>query len=152
MQFEILGFGVSLHSMAGEKLVLFDGVCALCDRTMRFLDAQDRRRLLMFAPLQGVTATEVFARHPGIDKELRTILFVDGYGASQERVYERSEAILQILRCIGGCWSVISWLRIIPRGLRDPIYSWIGRNRYRWFGKREECRVPTEEERGRFLR
>jgi predicted DCC family thiol-disulfide oxidoreductase YuxK len=129
------------------NIVFYDGVCGLCDRTVRFVLKRDETRKMYFAPLQGETAK----RRADLPADLRSIVFVTNFGAAQERIYFRSDAVLQIFDQLGGFWRVASWLRIIPRPLRDGIYNAVARRRYQWFGKFDECRIPTPEIRARFL-
>jgi predicted DCC family thiol-disulfide oxidoreductase YuxK len=129
------------------NIVFYDGVCGLCDRTVQFLLKHDTAQRLKFAPLQGETAKQ----RTDLPGDLKSIAFVTNHGTSQEQLYFRSEAALQILKQIGGFWRVVSWLRIIPRLLRDSIYNAIAKRRYRWFGKFDVCRVPSPEVRARFL-
>ena len=132
-------------------LVLYDGVCGLCDRTVQFLLDVDRHGVLRFAPLQGETANALLGSHNAIKNSLESIVFVREYSTLNAATYRRSEAVLRILNEVGGFWRVVSWLRIIPRPVRDILYDWIGRNRYQWFGKFAECRLPSAEVRARFL-
>jgi predicted DCC family thiol-disulfide oxidoreductase YuxK len=129
------------------NIVFYDGVCGLCDRTVQFLLKHDTAQRLKFAPLQGKTAKQ----RTDLPDDLRSIAFVTNRGTAQEQLYFRSEAVLQILKQLGGFWRVVSWLRIIPRLLRDSIYNAIAQRRYRWFGKFDVCRVPSPEVRARFL-
>jgi predicted DCC family thiol-disulfide oxidoreductase YuxK len=129
------------------NIVFYDGVCGLCDRTVQFLLKRDIARQFKFAPLQGETARQ----RTDLPTDMRSIAFVANPGTAQEQLYFRSEAVLQILKQLGGFWRVVSWLRIIPRPLRDTIYNAIAQRRYRWFGKFDTCRVPSSELRGRFL-
>ncbi|MCI0409688.1 MAG: DCC1-like thiol-disulfide oxidoreductase family protein [Acidobacteria bacterium] len=137
------------HGAGG--LVLYDGVCGLCDRTVQFLLDVDRHHVLRFAPLQGETAKSLLGYRQAIKKNLESIIFVREYSSRNAVTYVRSEAVLRILNEVGGFWRVVSWLRIIPRPFRDMVYDWIGRNRYQWFGKFAECRIPSAEVRARFL-
>lgn len=130
-----------------SNIVFYDGVCGLCDRTVRFILKRDTGQRLKFAPLQGETAK----RRADLPSDLKSIVFVKDHGTSQEKIYFRSEAALQILSQLRGFWRVVSWLRIIPRPLRDAIYNAIAARRYRWFGKFDACRVPSPEIRARFL-
>jgi len=132
-------------------LVLFDGVCVLCDASMRWLLEHDRNERLLFAPLQGDTTRAVLARHPDVQDSLSTVVYVRDFGAPSERVYLRSDAALAILRDIGGRYRVLAALRVVPRALRDVIYDWIAAHRYRWFGKLDSCRLPDENGNDRFL-
>ena len=132
-------------------IVLFDGVCALCDRTVRFLLKRDKQGVLRFAPLQGSTAAAILKRYPEIGDNTRSVILVQNYNTASESVSVRSQAILDCLPALGGFWRVVSWLRIIPVFFRDPIYNFIAANRYKWFGKYEECIVPLPEMKERFL-
>jgi predicted DCC family thiol-disulfide oxidoreductase YuxK len=147
-------------SMAAPRanLVLYDGVCGLCNRTVRFLLRIDRRNVLAFAPLQGQTAARLAERHGfplagrGDDPAgLRTIVYVRKFGLKHERAHLRSDAVLRILGDVGGPWVLFGALRLVPRLLRDPVYDWVARNRYRWFGKLDRCPLPPPDQRARFL-
>lgn len=135
----------------GAPLVLYDGVCGLCDRTVQILLRLDRRGVLRFAPLQGETARSILARtgdpHPG-----DTIVFVAAPDAVAPSLASRSSAVLAILRRLGVGWRLLATLgALVPRPLRDAVYDAIAARRYRWFGRRDSCRLPTAAERARFL-
>jgi predicted DCC family thiol-disulfide oxidoreductase YuxK len=134
-----------------RRLVLFDGVCVLCDASMRFLLDRDARGIFCFAPLQGETARAVFSRHPEADGSLRTVLYVRDFEGPDERLYERSDAAIEILRDLGGVYRAVSPMRFLPRGLRDALYDFIASHRYRWFGKLDACRLPEKGMEERFL-
>lgn len=131
-------------------LVLYDGVCGLCNATVRFLLARDRRGVLTFAPLQGETAARLQLEEltPG---DLDTLIFVEHFGAESQRISIRSTGVLRILGRIGGVWRVVSWLRVIPAPIRDLVYRGVARFRYRWFGKLDSCQMPSPQVRNRFL-
>jgi len=133
------------------RVVLYDGVCVLCNRSMQFLLQEDNAGLLSYAPLQGETAREVLARHPEIEERVSSVLYVQQLGGKDESVSTRSDAALSILRDLGGLWRVVSVLRWFPRGARDAIYDWVAANRYRWFGQYDACRLPDEGMTERFL-
>ncbi len=126
-------------------IVFFDGVCGLCNASVDWLLARDDRAVLRFAPIQGETALRMLGRLAG-NPESWSMVLVDDTGR-----YRRSDAAIRIVRHLGGWWACIGLLLIIPRGLRDGVYGWVARNRYRFFGRRETCRLPTPAERGRFL-
>ena len=126
-------------------LVYFDGLCGLCDRFVRFVVARDRSGRYRFAPLQGTTARNRLPESPDRDA-LSTVVLEDG-----GRFRVRSDAALAVLAGLGGLWRLAALLRVIPRPIRDGVYDWIAGHRFRWFGRREECRVPGPEERERFL-
>lgn len=129
----------------GRPIVFFDGVCGLCNGSVDWLLTQDHRGVLRFAPIQGETAARMLGR-PDDNPESWSMVLVDRTGR-----YERSDAVIRIARHLGGGWRWASLLFMIPRGLRDAAYRWIARNRYRFFGRREACRIPTPAERDRFL-
>lgn len=136
----------ALRSAAGAPpVVFFDGVCGLCNRFVDFLMANDAGRVLRYAPLQGETAA---ARLSAEDRNrLATLVYVDEAG-----LHRRSDAVVRILHRIGGIWRPVSWLlRAIPSPVREAGYRFVAGTRYRIFGKRETCRLPTPEERGRLL-
>lgn len=128
-------------------IVFYDGVCGLCDRWVRFVLKRDKHRTLRFAPLQGATARA----RTDLPAELRTMVLILRPGTSDEQIFTRSEAALRLLNHLGCFWRLVSWLRIIPRPIRDAGYDLIARRRYRWFGKFEACRVPPPEWREQFL-
>jgi predicted DCC family thiol-disulfide oxidoreductase YuxK len=128
------------------KVILFDGVCNLCNGWVnRVIDA-DKQNQFKFASLQsnyGVKAVERLGL--GADY-LNTIIFYDN-----GKVYLRSNAVLQIARSLGGVYSLALILLIIPQFIRDFVYNLVANNRYRWFGKMDACRVPTPELKSKFL-
>jgi predicted DCC family thiol-disulfide oxidoreductase YuxK len=127
-----------------RPIVFFDGVCSLCNAAVDFLIRRDHAKVLLFAPLQGQAAAIHLHVLPNTTPD--TIVLVDAQGR-----WERSDAALRIAGYLGWPWKGLIVLRIIPRPVRDVVYRWIARNRYRWFGQKESCRMPTPEERARFL-
>jgi predicted DCC family thiol-disulfide oxidoreductase YuxK len=134
-----------------QGLVLFDGLCVLCDRSMRWLLDADRRGVLSFAPLQGETAKGILARHPEAGGSLSTVVYVRDPGGPTERVFLRSDAAIAILDDLGGRYRVLAWSRLVPRALRNALYDWVAARRYRWFGRLDSCRLPDEGMEDRFL-
>lgn len=128
-----------------RAVVYFDGLCGLCDRFVMFVLPRDRNHRFKFAPLQGLTAQDRL-RGRLSEEGLKTIVLED---AGTLRV--RSDAVLAILSRLGGAWKLAGALRIVPRPIRDAAYDLIARRRYRWFGRREACRLPLPDERDRFL-
>jgi predicted DCC family thiol-disulfide oxidoreductase YuxK len=128
-----------------KPVIFFDDVCVMCNGFVNFLLKVDRRQQFLFAPLQGETARKLLP--PLADDPARwSMVYLDEAG-----IHEQSSASLEVYRRLGGAWFLLSLGRFVPRWFRDPVYRVIARNRYRWFGKRETCRVPTAEERARFL-
>jgi len=133
-----------------HPVLLYDGVCNLCNASVRWVLAVDRRQVFRFASLQSPVG-EALARRAGAPTSPGatvpdSFVLVDG-----ERAWIRSDALLEAARRLGAPWSWALMLRVFPRGFRDAIYSWIARNRYRWFGKQETCPLPSPEQRARFL-
>lgn len=127
------------------NLLFFDGVCGLCNRTVDFLLPRDRKQRIWFAPLQGETARRELSAEDVTD--LNTIVL-----KTPQALYKRSAAVVRLLWLLGGGWSVCGTLLwLIPWPLRDLGYRLVSLSRYRLFGKRETCRIPTEAERSRFL-
>ena len=133
-------------------IVLYDGVCGLCNRLVQFLLKHDKRGRLRFASLQSDFAAKVLQRH-GIDpKDLDTLHVIENYEQPGERVLQRSDAILRAGRELGSFWSVSAvTATVIPRALRDVVYRLVARNRYRVFGKYDTCMLPEPNQRSRFL-
>ena len=132
---------------AEHPVVLFDGVCNVCNRSVNFIIDRDPGAKLRFAALQSDAARrllEGFARTTPEDPD--TIVLVD-----RSRLYDRSTAMLLIARHMRGAWPLLAAFLVIPRPLRDAVYRWAAARRYRWFGKSDSCRVPTQDLRARFL-
>ncbi len=129
-----------------DALVLYDGVCGLCNKTVQFLLDHDPASKLTYAPLQGETAAALRRAHPEIPDELATIVYVEG-GA----VYLYSDAVLQLAKHLSAPWRWVRVFSILPRALRNLGYKLIASNRYRIFGKYDSCRIPSPDQVERFL-
>lgn len=128
-----------------QRLILFDGVCNFCDRSVQFVMKRDPESKFTFASLQsgaGERVKEYYKIDPSLDS---MILVEDG------TYYTKSTAALKICKNLKGLWKVFSVLLVIPKPIRDFFYNIVARNRYKWFGKRESCKLPSPEERSRFL-
>ena len=134
-----------------EPIILYDGVCGLCNRLNRFVLARDPSGRFRFAPLQGRLAGELLARHGRDPGDLDTLYLVLGHGRPDERLLGKSDAALWVLRELGGGWRAAGPLRVLPRWLRDLGYDAVARTRYRLFGRYDSCPLPAPEHRGRFL-
>lgn len=131
---------------ADHAIVFFDGVCNLCNGAVNFIIDRDPEGYFHFAPLQSSVAREHLSGTVGGETDLETIILLENGTA-----YDRSTAALRIARHLNGPWRLLYFALVIPRPLRDAVYSWIARNRYDWFGRRETCRMPTPELKSRFL-
>lgn len=128
-----------------HPLVVFDGECRLCSGAVRFILERDRAGVFRFVPLQSSLGRRLLRARGHDPGDAGTMLLVDG-----DDVLERSDAVLAVARRLPG-WGWTRVLRAVPRAIRDAVYSLVARNRFRWFGRRETCYVPTAEERSRFL-
>lgn len=136
-------------------VIVFDGVCVLCNGWVRFLLRHDRRRRYRFAAMQGEAGRALLARH-GLDPDDPVSFLLVEYdlghdSAATPRVSTDTTAIRRVLAGLGGLWRVAHLAALLPSFVRDPLYRLFARNRYRWFGRHEACMVPTAEERARFL-
>jgi predicted DCC family thiol-disulfide oxidoreductase YuxK len=127
-------------------IVVFDGVCVLCSGWVRFLLARDRARRYRFAAMQSAAGRALLAQH-GLDPDdpVSFLLFEDG------RAHTDSGAILRILVRLGGAWRLMAIFYAVPPLLRDALYRFVARRRYRWFGRRESCFVPSPDTAHRFM-
>ncbi len=127
-------------------VIVFDGVCALCSRWVRFLLRFDRAGRYRFAAMQGERGRALLLVH-GLDPDdpLSFLLVEAGIA------YTDTDAIVRVISGLGGVWRLAAVARWVPKALRDRGYRWLARNRYRWFGRHESCFLPTAEQRGRFL-
>jgi predicted DCC family thiol-disulfide oxidoreductase YuxK len=129
-----------------DRIVLFDGQCALCNWTVKLLLRLDRHKAFTYAPLQGETAARLRAAHPEIPEDLDTFVYID-----RGRVRLRSAALVHAARALPYPWKAGSWLWIIPWPIRDVLYRGVAAIRYRVFGKYDTCSVPSADLRDRFL-
>lgn len=141
---------LGLHTETAHPVLLYDGVCNLCNASVRWVLAADRRQVFRFASLQSAVGRALAAAAGAPLTEATGVpdsfVLVDG-----ERSWMRSEALLETALRLGAPWSWVRVLRVLPRGVRDGVYAWVARNRYRWFGRRDRCPLPTPEQRSRFL-
>lgn len=140
--------------MSEPPVVLFDGHCNLCNGTLNFVLDRERDHELRFAALQSDAGREALVRAAG-EPRARELLGDGAPGSivviADDRVYTQSDAALRVLHHLRAPWRWGRLLLVVPRPLRDVVYRFIARNRYRWFGRSEVCRVPTPELRARFL-
>lgn len=131
----------------GKKLILFDGVCNLCNGAIQYVIKNDKENVFLFAALQSDIG-EQFVKERKIDtREVDSIILIDPNIA----YYVKSTAALKIAYEFGGIWKAVKVFEIIPAKINDLVYDFIARNRYRWFGKQENCMIPTAELKAKFL-
>ena len=126
------------------KIIFFDGVCGLCNGFVTFIMKVDKKRKFYFSPLQGEFANEHLPKH--FISDLKSVVLM-----SDGKISSKSDAVIRILVEIGGIWKVALICRILPVFLLDFFYNLIAENRYRLFGKKSSCRIPSPEERSRFV-
>lgn len=135
-----------------HPIVFYDGVCGLCNRLVQFLLKHDTHDRLRFAALQSEFASKVLGRHAIDPTDLDTMHLVVNLDEPNERVLNRSTAILRAARELGGAWAVAALLgMLVPRPLRNLFYGLVATNRYRMFGKYDTCMLPTPSHRAKFL-
>src|SRR5215831_3495611 len=127
-------------------IVLFDGVCNLCNSSVQFIIKRDKKKKFLFGSLQGKAGQQYLEKYQLPTSTFNSFMLIEG-----EKLYTRSTAALKMLKHLGGIWSLFYCLIIIPPFIRDAVYNLIAKNRYRWFGKKEACWVPTPDLRSRFL-
>jgi predicted DCC family thiol-disulfide oxidoreductase YuxK len=126
------------------KVIFFDGICGLCNHFVDFMLKVDRKGLYRFSPLQSDFARSQLP--PAMTENLKTLVLLD-----EGRIFTKSEAVIRILTYIGGPWKMVYVGRLLPKFILDKAYDLISENRYRLFGRKDTCRIPTEEERNRFV-
>lgn len=129
-----------------NPILLFDGVCNLCDASVQRVIKADKKGIFRFASLQSEAAQGLLDGANLADHELKSVVL-----SHQDQFYTHSDAILEAARLLGGPWSLLYAFKIVPRFIRDGVYNWIARNRYKWFGKKDQCMIPTPELKSRFL-
>ena len=134
------------HTATGRHVVLFDGVCDLCNGFVQFIIRHDKHERFMFGPLQSPEGQALLKDTPVDPGKLDTVVYV-----RHDRILSRSTAALYIMRDLGGAWPLMAVFLLVPPPLRDMVYRIIANNRYRWFGKRDSCMIPTPALRARFI-
>ncbi len=129
-----------------SHLLLFDGVCNLCNASVNFVIRNDKRQRFYFASLQSDFARETLSVKAPSIKDMRTVVYIE-----KGKVYTESTAVLRMLRKLRFPLNLLYAFIIIPRFIRDPLYRYIAKNRYRWFGKKDACMIPSPELQHRFL-
>jgi predicted DCC family thiol-disulfide oxidoreductase YuxK len=135
----------------GQHLVLYDGVCALCNGLVQFVLARDRRRGFRFASLQSAAAREVLARFGETPDDLNTFYVIADYQSATPRRLTKARALIFVLSALGWPWRAGAILRVVPNRLLNVGYDFVAKHRYRLFGRYEQCLAPTAEYGDRFI-
>ncbi|MGX5609009.1 thiol-disulfide oxidoreductase DCC family protein [Bacillus cereus] len=131
--------------MNTERIVLFDGECNVCDRSVQFIIKRDPIGLFKFASLQSDIGKELLNKY-NAPNDLSSLVLIEN-----NNCYLKSSAALRVSRNLKGAWKLLYFLLVVPKPLRDYLYSVIAKNRYKWFGKKDSCMLPSPEIRKRFL-
>ncbi|WP_078547734.1 thiol-disulfide oxidoreductase DCC family protein [Litchfieldia alkalitelluris] len=127
------------------NVILFDGQCNFCNSSVQFVIKRDPKGYFSFASLQSSVGQELLKKH-NIDNQTDSMVFIQG-----EHAFIKSTAALKICGHLEGGWKIIQLLLVIPSFLRNPFYDFIAKNRYKWFGKKDQCMLPSAEIRNRFI-
>lgn len=138
--------GSGVDTALPDHLLLFDGVCNLCNGLVQFIIRHDGKRRFRCAAIQSMAAQAILSSHGRDPQALTSLVY-----CRKDRVFVRSGAALHVARDLGGAWQLAFIFILVPRFLRDAVYDLVARNRYRWFGRRGQCMVATAELQDRFL-
>lgn len=133
-------------TQSNQPILLFDGVCNLCDDMVQQVIKRDRKGKFMFASLQSDTGQALLKKFNRPTNDFDSFVIVEG-----DKHYTKSTAALRVLRGFGGGWKLMYGFIVIPKFIRDGVYNLIAKNRYRWYGKKDQCMMPTPELKARFL-
>lgn len=136
----------SAEEFGDQRIVFFDGVCSLCQQSVQFILAHDTKAIFSFASLQGEAAAKILSSWQLNPQQMNSVVLLE-----KGKVYTRSTAALRVAKQMRGIWPVLWVFILVPTFIRDAVYDWIARNRYRWFGKLETCWIPSPEWKERFL-
>lgn len=128
-----------------HPLLLFDGICNFCNQWVNFIIRNDKEKKIRFAPLQSDAGKSIIKKF-NISSDGDTVVLIDN-----EKIFTKSSAALRIMKHIGGAYYLLLLFMIVPKYIRDVFYDGIARNRYKWWGKRNECMIPTEDVKDRFV-
>ena len=129
-----------------HKIILFDGVCNLCNSSVTFAIKRDKNDIFRFAALQSEIGMQLISKFKIDTSQTDSIILVEG-----NKYYEKSSAALHITKHLSGGWPLLYGFIILPKFIRNAVYDFIAKNRYKWFGKKESCMIPTPELQAKFL-
>lgn len=135
-----------MRSNHNHKIILFDGVCNLCNSSVVFAIKRDKNDVFRFAALQSEIGEQLISKFNIDTSKTDSIILIDG-----EKQYEKSSAALHIAKHLSGGWPLLYAFIIVPKFIRDSVYNFIAKNRYRWYGKKESCMIPTPALQAKFL-
>jgi predicted DCC family thiol-disulfide oxidoreductase YuxK len=136
----------NLKAMAQSPVIIFDGICNLCCGWVQFLMRKDKKMKFRLAAIQSERGQHLLESFGLSNRDTETVIYLKG-----SQYFRESSAVLEILDDLGGIWKVVRLLRFIPKSVRDGIYRYLAKRRYRLFGKRSTCLLPSPENQKRFL-
>ena len=129
-----------------KKIILFDGVCNLCNNSVTFVIQRDKKDLFRFAALQEPAGQLLIEKHQIDISKTDSIILIDG-----DKAYVKSTAALKVARHLGGAYPLLYGFMIVPNFIRNWVYDYVAKNRYKWYGKKDSCMIPTPELKSKFL-
>ena len=129
-----------------HPVVLFDGVCNLCNSVVQFVIKQDRKSRFRFASLQSPFGQQILHRFNLPNTEFNSFIYLEN-----GKLYTKSTAALRLAKTLGGPWKLLYGFMLVPPFIRNGVYNWVARNRYKWYGKQETCWLPTPDLKLRFI-
>ena len=135
-----------MNTESKYKIILFDGVCNLCNSSINFVIRNDKKGIFKFAPLQSNFGKKALKKYNINTKDTDSIILVD-----EDKCYIKSSAALQIAKYLSGAYPLLFGFMIVPKFMRNWVYDYIAENRYKWYGKTESCMIPTPELKDRFI-
>ena len=134
--------------MSAQRIILFGGICNFCNRWVNFIIRHDKKGKIKLAALQSEAGKRILKENnlAQLIDNMDTFIFID-----EEKNYTRSSAGIRIAKYLNGGWKLFFAFIIVPKFIRDGAYNWLAKNRYKWWGKRNECMIPTQDVKERFL-
>ena len=129
-----------------HNIILFDGVCNLCNGAVAFIIKRDKKSVFKFAALQSEIGAKLIAKFNIDTQKVDSIILIDG-----DEYYEKSSAALHIAKHLSGAYPLLFGFMVVPKFIRNSVYDYVAKNRYKWFGKKESCMIPTAELKSKFL-
>ncbi len=142
----VRSFSNFVIAMYQHSIILFDGVCNLCNGAVQFVIKRDNKNQFLFASLQSQEGIEILREYNLPSNKMNSFFLVDN-----GTVYDKSTAALRVLKKLKGLWRIFYIFIIVPKFIRDGVYNWIAKHRYQWFGRKDECMIPTPELKAKFL-
>jgi predicted DCC family thiol-disulfide oxidoreductase YuxK len=132
--------------MNTDSVLLFDGICNLCNRSVKFVSKRDKKKIIFYASLQSDCGKQLLEQYGLTATMPDSLVWIE-----QGKAYIKSTAVLKLSRHLTAAWPIVYWFIIIPRPIRDAVYNWVSANRYHWFGKLDTCMMPDAALQKRFL-